>query len=176
MSRRPRRNHTPGFKAKVAFAAIKGDRTLAQLAAVESIVEADPLANCVRTIMHERSSWTGSASDLLRLCAEGAREDTLVASPPWAKNPRALAGRLRRAQTFLRMLGIEMTFGREGRSGARIIRLSALGQSRSSAVGMDRNDGQNERYRVNGEGWLPSQSSTPDGVDSAPSASSVPSG
>src|SRR3990170_4024047 len=32
MSRRPRRNHTPAFKAKVALAAIKGDRTLAQLA------------------------------------------------------------------------------------------------------------------------------------------------
>ena len=32
MSRRPRRNHTPAFKAKVAIAAIKGDRTLAQLA------------------------------------------------------------------------------------------------------------------------------------------------
>src|SRR3954469_23386195 len=32
MSRRPRRNHTPGFKAKVALASIKGDRTLAQLA------------------------------------------------------------------------------------------------------------------------------------------------
>jgi transposase len=32
MSRRPRRNHTPGLKAKVALAAIKGDRTLAQLA------------------------------------------------------------------------------------------------------------------------------------------------
>ena len=31
MSRRPRRNHTPAFKAKVALAAIKGDRTLAQL-------------------------------------------------------------------------------------------------------------------------------------------------
>jgi hypothetical protein len=28
----PRRNHTPGFKAKVALAAIKGDRTLAELA------------------------------------------------------------------------------------------------------------------------------------------------
>ena len=27
MSRRPRRNHTPAFKAKVALAAIKGDRT-----------------------------------------------------------------------------------------------------------------------------------------------------
>src|SRR3954471_391788 len=32
MSRRPRRNHTPGFRAKVALASIKGDRTLAQLA------------------------------------------------------------------------------------------------------------------------------------------------
>jgi transposase len=33
MSRRARRNHTAAFKAKVAFAAIRGDRTLAQLAA-----------------------------------------------------------------------------------------------------------------------------------------------
>ena len=32
MQRRLRRNHTPAFKAKVALAAIKGDRTLAQLA------------------------------------------------------------------------------------------------------------------------------------------------
>jgi transposase-like protein len=32
MSRRPRRNHTSAFKAKVALAAVKGDRTLAQLA------------------------------------------------------------------------------------------------------------------------------------------------
>ena len=32
MSRRARRNHTSAFKAKVALAAIKGDRTLAQIA------------------------------------------------------------------------------------------------------------------------------------------------
>jgi transposase len=32
MSRRPRRNHTAAFKAKLALAAIKGDRTLAELA------------------------------------------------------------------------------------------------------------------------------------------------
>jgi transposase len=32
MNRRPRRNHTPTFKAKVALAAVKGDRTIAQLA------------------------------------------------------------------------------------------------------------------------------------------------
>ena len=32
MSRRARRNHTPAFKAKVALAAVKGDKTLAELA------------------------------------------------------------------------------------------------------------------------------------------------
>jgi transposase len=32
MTRRPRRNHTPAFKAKVALAAVKGEKTLAELA------------------------------------------------------------------------------------------------------------------------------------------------
>jgi transposase len=31
MSRRSRRNHTPAFKAKVALAAVKGERTITQL-------------------------------------------------------------------------------------------------------------------------------------------------
>lgn len=32
MTRRARRTHSPSFKAKVAFAAIRGERTLAELA------------------------------------------------------------------------------------------------------------------------------------------------
>jgi transposase-like protein len=32
MPRRPRRNHSPAFKAKVALAAVKGEATLAELA------------------------------------------------------------------------------------------------------------------------------------------------
>ena len=32
MTRRPRRNHSPAFKAKVAMEAIKGEVTLAELA------------------------------------------------------------------------------------------------------------------------------------------------
>jgi len=32
MTRRTRRTHTPAFKAKVALAAVKGDKTLAELA------------------------------------------------------------------------------------------------------------------------------------------------
>ena len=32
MARRPRRNHSPAFRAKVALAALKGDRTMNELA------------------------------------------------------------------------------------------------------------------------------------------------
>ncbi|PTX35748.1 transposase [Gemmobacter caeni] len=32
MARRPRRNHSPAFKAKVAVAAIKGEKTMIELA------------------------------------------------------------------------------------------------------------------------------------------------
>jgi hypothetical protein len=117
-------------------------------AAIESIIEADPLASCVRTIMGERSSWSGSASDLMRLFAQKDQEDATI-SPPWARNPRALAGRLRRAQTFLRMLDIEIAFGREGRSGARTIRLSALAHNPSSVNRVHCEGEQKGGYRVN---------------------------
>jgi transposase-like protein len=32
MSKRPRRNHSPAFKAKVALAVVRGEKTLAELA------------------------------------------------------------------------------------------------------------------------------------------------
>ena len=37
MSRRSRRNHSPAFKAKVALAAIKGEKTLAELAQLHDV-------------------------------------------------------------------------------------------------------------------------------------------
>jgi hypothetical protein len=91
-------------------------------AAIETIIEADPIANCVRAMMIDQAVWTGSASDLLRLCAQSVHAD-ILSGPAWAKNPRTLASRLRRAQTFLRTLGIEITFSREGRIGTRMIRM-----------------------------------------------------
>ena len=91
-------------------------------AALEDLIDADPVAACVREIMAKRNSWSGSAADLLR--AGGSSRDGISRDPTgWPKNPRALAGRLRRAQPFLRALGIQIAFSREGRAGTRVIRI-----------------------------------------------------
>ena len=93
--------------------------------AIEDAIDADPVAACVRELMAERGSWAGCAADLLRVGADRNRNAVIMGGPDWPKNPRALAGRLRRAQTFLRALGIEISFGREGRAGSRVIRMLA---------------------------------------------------
>ena len=93
--------------------------------AIENVVDADPVAARIRDIMAERTMWSGNASDLLRVGAHPSRDDASRTDVGWPKSPRALAGRLRRVQTPLRALGIDISFGREGRAGARIIRLRA---------------------------------------------------
>ncbi len=87
---------------------------------VEDVIDADPVANAVRAIMATRTEWTGTASDLLGDLAEVADEG-VVKSRTWPGNPRALGGRLRRAATFLRKVGIEISFEREGRARTRTI-------------------------------------------------------
>jgi hypothetical protein len=103
-------------------------------AAIEDLIDTDPVAARVREIMADRRTWTGSASDLLRAGADRTGEGLTSLSAGWPKSPRALAGRLRRVQTFLRILGIEMTFGREGRAGIRTIRMSSALENRSTGV------------------------------------------
>src|SRR5439155_5936714 len=103
-------------------------------AGLESIIDADPVAACVREIMAERSSWIGSAADLLRAGADHSSAGISRHRMDWPKNPRALAGRLRRAQTFLRALGIDIAFSREGRGGSRTIRITVSTVSIVSAA------------------------------------------
>ena len=84
--------------------------------AVEDVVEADPVAACVRQIMAKQTRWVGTASDLLNAVALG-RHHLAGRIAEWPKNPRALAGQLRRSQAFLRTLGVEIAFHREGGRG-----------------------------------------------------------
>jgi hypothetical protein len=106
--------------------------TANRTAAIERIIDADPIAASVRELMSERSSWSGSAADLLRVSVESTRQTGDRTS--WPKNPRALAGHLRRVQTFLRTLGIDITFYREGRSGTRVIRMRSALETTVSTV------------------------------------------
>ena len=93
-------------------------------ATVENVIEADPVAAAVRAVMAEREEWTGTATDLLGALAESAGE-RVSKSKTWPSSPRALSGRLRRAATFLRKIGIEIDHDKEGRARTRIIRITA---------------------------------------------------
>jgi hypothetical protein len=67
--------------------------------------------------------WTGNASALLGALDEKVDERVRKAKT-WPDGPRALAGRLRRAATFLRKIGVEISFEREGRARTRTIRIT----------------------------------------------------
>lgn len=101
--------------------------------AVEGVIDADPIAAAVRAMMTMRTEWTGTASQLLGALGEMAGERVTKAKT-WPDSPRALAGRLRRAATFLRKIGIEIGFEREGRARTRIIRITT-GQSSAPETG-----------------------------------------
>jgi hypothetical protein len=93
--------------------------------AVEGVIEADPLATAVRTLMTERTEWEGTASKLLDVLGEFAG-DRAVKSKTWPNSSRALGMRLRRAATFLRKIGIEVDHKREGdRARTRLIRITS---------------------------------------------------
>ena len=62
-------------------------------AANENIIDNDPMSAIVREIMADRAQWKESASDLLQIG---------VNRSGWPKSPRALAGRLRGAETSAR--------------------------------------------------------------------------
>ena len=86
--------------------------------AVDTALEADP-----GSLIGARTEWTGTASDLLGALDEEVGEKVRK-SKAWPASARALSGRVRRAATFLRKVGIEITFEREGRARTRIIRIT----------------------------------------------------
>jgi hypothetical protein len=95
--------------------------------AVEGVIEADPIAAAARALMAKRTEWTGTASMLLAALA-GEVDERVAKSKTWPDSPRALGGKLRRAATFLRKLGIDISFTKEGRARTRTIRITTTGR------------------------------------------------
>jgi hypothetical protein len=92
---------------------------------VASVIDADPVAASVRALMTDRTDWRGTASELLAVLSEVAGERTTRAKD-WPSNPRVLANRLRRAATFLRKSGIEVSFSRAGQDRTRFIHIARI--------------------------------------------------
>jgi hypothetical protein len=105
------------------IAAYQGNRE----GSVESVIEADVVATAVRSFMATRTMWTGIYADLLGALA-GEVDERAKKSANWPDSPRALGGRLRRAATFLRKVGIDIKFGRQGRARTRIITITTLAE------------------------------------------------
>ena len=88
MSKRPRRNHSPAFKAKVALAAVKGEKTLAELAQ-QFDVHPNQITQWKAQLLEGAAGVFGS-------------ETTAAASPPVdVKTLHAKIGKLTLANDFL---------------------------------------------------------------------------
>ncbi len=104
-------------------------------AAIEDVIENDPVASAVRALMQDeaaeaRTVWTGTAQTLLGALKESVPE-TVSKAKNWPDSPRALSSRLARAATFLRSVAIEIERYHEGRAKVRMISI----RSRPPEVG-----------------------------------------
>jgi len=93
-------------------------------AAITDVVEADMVAEALRTFMRTCEEWSGTAAELGERL-EGLVGERQAKSKAWPDSPRALRARLQRAQAPLRKIGIVLTFDRASRKQAIRIRTEA---------------------------------------------------
>ncbi len=81
---------------------------------VEITLDADPVAVAVIRMIqqHREHEWSGTASDLLKIL--GLINPDLLTLKAWPKQPNVLSGRLKRAATSLREMGIEIEWTKSG--------------------------------------------------------------
>jgi energy-coupling factor transporter ATP-binding protein EcfA2 len=79
-------------------------------------LEADLVGTTVKTFMEERTSWEGTASDLMHALEKIADERTKNMHG-WPKGAHILSGRLKRSAPSLRATGIDVAFPGEGSRG-----------------------------------------------------------
>ncbi len=96
-----------GWEPGTFMEAYRADRA----GAVERTVEGDAVASAM-VAMVERVNlpWEGSATELLAALDLEVKEQ-VRALKTWPKMPAQLSGRLRRAASSLRQIGIEIEFG-----------------------------------------------------------------
>jgi hypothetical protein len=97
-----------GMESGVFLTAYLANRQSANEAALED----SPVAVGVRTLMADRIGWVGTASRLLTELSDLIDVESFATKKRWPTSPRALSGHLRRNAPALRMVGVDVAFGR----------------------------------------------------------------
>ena len=113
------------FEAGAFMRAYTGNRA----DAVESVIDASPVASAIRELMQDREPWEGTATELLTELEPIAGEPvTKGRGKGWPANGQVLSRERHRLTSALRPAGIEITRG-EGRN-RRIITISRQPENR----------------------------------------------
>ena len=90
--------------------------------AVNTVLEADPVATALRAHMARLTEWSGT-KELLGALSNIVGEAE-AKTKTWPTAPNKLSRRLRRAATFLRQIGIKIEETRQGKAGARMLHIT----------------------------------------------------
>jgi len=90
--------------------------------AVDTVLEADPVAVALDRHMEGRSEHTTTATQLLE-ALNGLASDHVRRSRQWPTSARGLSGQLTRLAPALRRVGITITSDREGHTGRRLLHI-----------------------------------------------------
>lgn len=80
-----------------------------------AVIEADPALRALQKLLANRGTWTGMVEGLLKDLT--AIAGAAAAAKDWPPNGKSLSGRLRKAATSLRGLGVDIRFGRHIKTG-----------------------------------------------------------
>ena len=166
-----------GWTANTFMDAYEKNRTVT----VSGVLNADLVAQAVIDFLEDipNGVWEGNATTLLSLLAEKVPESARR-TKGWPQAPHILSGRLNRAQSHLRTLGIVIAdLPRRGRQGQRSLRLSRPQELRvqekatpaaTPPVGLHeerQHDGKRQHAEVYEGTGLPDESRSSDGADAS---------
>jgi len=83
-------------------------------AAIETTLEADPLASAVRELMKDQEEWKGTSTELLT-ALEAQVDEKTIRSENWPGSAVWVSRKLKRPATFLRGVGIDIDFPPPGK-------------------------------------------------------------
>jgi hypothetical protein len=88
---------------------------------VDNVIEADPVASALKQFVTEqRGEWAGTKGELLKELRQVVG-DKVADSKTFPQSARALGGRVRRAATFLRKIGLDIEDGARAADGLTVI-------------------------------------------------------